>query len=66
VKGFNDEFVQAYYDYHVDTAVIYGADRFTAELEAKNVLNFEIEVAKVKKNQLKIDGKFLNKNNFRF
>lgn len=47
MKGFDDEFVQAYFDYHVDTAVIYGADRFTAELEAKSVLNFEIEIAKV-------------------
>lgn len=47
MKGFDDEIVQAYYNYHVDTAVMYGADRFYAELEAKTVLNFEMEMAKV-------------------
>lgn len=48
INGFDDEIVQAYYNYHVDTAVIYGADRFYAEMEVKRVLNFEMDLAKVK------------------
>lgn len=47
MNGFNDEIVQAYYSYHVDTAVIFGANRLYAEMEANNVLNFEMEIAKV-------------------
>ena len=47
VKGFDDELVAAYYNYHVNTAVLYGAERFYAEIEAKNVLNFEMDLAKV-------------------
>jgi hypothetical protein len=47
LKGFDDENVQAYYHYQVNSAVIYGADRFTAELEMKDVLNFEMQLANV-------------------
>lgn len=47
VKGFDDEYVAAYYSYAVDTAVIYGADRFSAEIEMKDVINFEIALANV-------------------
>lgn len=47
IKGFEDEIVQAYYNYHVDTAILYGADRFNAEEEVKTVLMFEIDLAKV-------------------
>jgi neprilysin len=47
INGLEDEYVQAYYSYQVDTAVIYGADRFSAELEMKEVLNFEIQLANV-------------------
>lgn len=47
IKGFEDEIVKGYYNYHVDTACFYGADRYTAEIEVKEVLNFEIAVAKV-------------------
>lgn len=39
--------MKGYYNYHVDTACFYGADRYTAEIEVKEVLNFEIAVAKV-------------------
>lgn len=47
IEGFDDESVAAYYSYAVDTAVIYGADRFNAELEMKDVVNFEIALANV-------------------
>lgn len=47
IKGFDDEYVAAYYSYAVDTAVIYGAERFNAELEMKDVVNFEIALANV-------------------
>lgn len=48
VKGFDDANVQAYYNYQVDTAVIFGAERFTAELEMKDILTFEMQLAEVK------------------
>ena len=50
IKGFEDEYVSAYYSYAVDTAVIYGAERFNAELEMKDVVNFEIALANVSYN----------------
>ena len=50
IKGFEDEYVSAYYSYAVDTAVIYGAERFNAELEMKDVVNFEIALANVSDN----------------
>lgn len=49
IKGFDDETVQAYYNYQVDLAVIYGAERFNAELEMKDVINFEMALANVRK-----------------
>ena len=48
IAGFDDENVQAYYSYMVDMAVIFGADRFNAELEMKDVLNFEMRLANVR------------------
>ncbi len=57
IEGFDDENVQAYYSYAVDMVTIFGADRFSAELEIKDVVNFEIELAKVSrggKNSAKI------------
>lgn len=39
--------MKGYYNYHVDTAVFYGAERYNAEVEVKEVLNFEIAMAKV-------------------
>ena len=47
VKGFDDPNVQAYYNYQVDSAVILGAERFNAELEMKDILAFEIQLAEV-------------------
>lgn len=40
--------MKAYYEFHVDTAVAFGANRSSAEIEAKDVLDFEINLAKVK------------------
>ncbi len=45
VKGFEDEDVQYYYRYMVDTAVLFGADKAVAESELKESLLFEIELA---------------------
>lgn len=47
IKGFDDQYVTAYYSYAVDMAVIYGAERFNAEIEMKDVVNFEIALANV-------------------
>lgn len=47
IKGTSSDIVQAYHEYQIDTAVIYGAERSFAESEMKDVLNFEIEVAKI-------------------
>jgi hypothetical protein len=50
IKGFDDEIVKAYYNYHLDTAVLYGANRSYAEQEVKKVLMFEMDIAKVNLN----------------
>lgn len=47
VKGINDTNVKAYFDFMVDAAVIFGANRSVAEHELLDSLNFEIELAKV-------------------
>lgn len=47
VKGLEDKIVSAYYDYMVDLAVIYGADRPRATKELMDSLNFEIALANV-------------------
>lgn len=47
MEGFDDESVSAYYSYQVDVAVLFGADRFEAELQMKEVLNFEMALANV-------------------
>lgn len=52
------EFVKAYYDFMVDAAVIFGANKTNAEFEFLDVLQFESELAKVtqelkKQNQTK-------------
>lgn len=41
----SDKLVEAYHSYQVDTAVIYGADRATAEKEMRDALDFEILLA---------------------
>lgn len=47
VKGIEDTNVKAYYDFMVDAAVIFGANKTVAELELLDSLKFEIELAKV-------------------
>lgn len=46
-KGFEDKIVKAYYEYMVDIAVIYGADRSRAERELMESLEFEMKLANV-------------------
>lgn len=46
-KGFEDKIVKAYYEYMVDMAVIYGADRKRAERELKESVEFEMKLANV-------------------
>lgn len=48
-KGLSDKIVKAYYEYMVDMAVIYGADKARAERELLDSLNFEIALANVSK-----------------
>lgn len=48
VKGIEDTNVKAYYDFMVNAAVIFGANRSIAEQELLDSLKFEIELAKVK------------------
>lgn len=47
IKGMENPIVTAYHSYQVDMAVLYGADRNRAEIEMKNVLNFEFALANV-------------------
>lgn len=47
LKGMEHEFVRAYYDFMVDAAVIFGANKTNAEFEFLDVLQFESELAKV-------------------
>lgn len=48
IKGLDDKLVQAYHSYQIDIAVIYGANRSRAESEMSKVIDFEIELAKVR------------------
>lgn len=50
-KGLADKIVKAYYEYMVDMAVIYGAERSRAESELMDSLNFEIALANVSDQQ---------------
>lgn len=47
MKSRKDKIVEAYYDFQVDTGVMFGANQSYAEAEVEKVLNFEIELAKV-------------------
>lgn len=46
-KGFDDKIVKAYYEYMIDIAVIYGAERSRAERELKESIEFEMKLANV-------------------
>lgn len=48
-KGIEDTNVKAYYDFMVDAAVMFGANKSDAERELLESLKFEIELAKVAK-----------------
>lgn len=48
IKGLDDKVVKAYYDYMVDIAVIYGAERGRATRDLLESLNFEIALANVR------------------
>uniref|UniRef100_A0A1B6KA34 Peptidase M13 N-terminal domain-containing protein n=1 Tax=Graphocephala atropunctata TaxID=36148 RepID=A0A1B6KA34_9HEMI len=47
VKGPNDTMVKAYFNFMVDIAVLFGANKKTALKELRSSLHFEIELAKV-------------------
>ncbi|KAF2887463.1 hypothetical protein ILUMI_18710 [Ignelater luminosus] len=47
IKGLDDKLVKAYYDYMVDIAVIFGADKNRAETELKESLEFEMKLANI-------------------
>lgn len=49
IKKLDEPFVQAYHNYQVELAVLFGAERARAESEMKDVLDFEIELAEVRK-----------------
>ncbi|XP_033212567.1 neprilysin-2-like [Belonocnema kinseyi] len=51
VKGLNDSMVIAYFDYMVDIAVLFGADRKNAREELKESLNFEINLAMISQSE---------------
>ncbi|KAI8129853.1 hypothetical protein FF38_13123 [Lucilia cuprina] len=47
VKGFNETLVSAYYDYMVDMAVLFGAEKETAKKELRESLQFEMDLANI-------------------
>ena len=48
LEGLDSPKLMAYYNFHVNAAVLFGAKRVRAELEAMEVLEFEMELAKVR------------------
>lgn len=49
IQGLEQPVVAAYHSYQVDMVVLYGVRRNISELDMKDVLEFEIELAKVKR-----------------
>lgn len=47
INGLEDYTVKAYFKYMVDIAVIFGADKKTAEEELKKSLQFEMDLVNV-------------------
>lgn len=47
IKGFDDKLVRAYYDYMVDIAVLFGAEKPRAIREMKQIIEFEMQLANV-------------------
>lgn len=50
LKGIKDKLVQAYFNFMVDIAVAFGADKTRALKELKDTLEFEIKLANVSTN----------------
>lgn len=46
-KGLDDKLVRAYYEYMVDIAVLFGADKSRATKELRESLEFEMKLANV-------------------
>ncbi|XP_045472319.1 neprilysin-2-like isoform X1 [Harmonia axyridis] len=46
-RGLSDKLVRAYYDYMVDIAVLFGAEKTRASKELEESLNFEIKLANI-------------------
>lgn len=49
IKGFNETLVTAYYEYMVDIAVLFGANKDEAKSQLLASLEFEIALANVSK-----------------
>lgn len=47
LRGMNETVTKAYYDYMVNTAVLFGGEKSRVEKELLDALNFEIAVANV-------------------
>ncbi|XP_058986488.1 neprilysin-2 isoform X2 [Musca domestica] len=47
IKGFNETLVKAYYEYMVDMAVLFGADKDKATKELAESLQFEMDLANI-------------------
>ncbi|KAF5272766.1 hypothetical protein FQA39_LY07793 [Lamprigera yunnana] len=47
VDGFKNPIVKAYYNFMLDFAIILGADPNCAKKEVKNIINFEVKLAKI-------------------
>lgn len=50
IAGLEEPAVKAYYNFMVDNAVIFGANRTRAEVELKDALEFEMKLANVSAN----------------
>lgn len=48
IQGADEPVVHGYYEYMVEAAVLFGAERNQAELEMRAVLDFEIALAVVR------------------
>ena len=48
LKNFTDPDIQAYYNYQLGIAELLGADRRTAEIDLKKMIEFEAKIAEVR------------------
>jgi hypothetical protein len=55
IKKLEEPFVAAYHRYQIDLAVLFKATPANAELDMKAALDFEIELAEVRKFEVNID-----------